>query len=334
MSTLGQPASRKPGLIVSGTITLDWVEGTARPAEAAIGGSAIYASVAAVSVGVPTTVVGVVGTDYPMNRLRLIEERGGDLSGIRVEKGRSFQWRARYDGEERETIRADRGISGSVEPTVPDSVVSSARSVFLGSTDPALQQEVLDQVQTNSWVGLDTMMHWIRDCRSQLLELVAQADILFLTAAEARLLAGHTSIPRAVELLLERGPRAVVVKRGSRGAWLMQEDGGAVAVPAVAVPEVRDPTGAGDAFAGAFMAVLETAGDDPGLIELRDALRHASAVASFAVEQVSVEGFRALTPDELARRLESLGPGADHVGNESDDPDVLIFPGGAADPPS
>jgi len=320
-------------LIVAGTITLDWVEGTAKPAEAAIGGSAIYAAAAAVSVGMPVTVVGVVGTDYPVDRLHFLEERGADLSGIRVEQGRSFRWRARYDGEDRETLHADRGISGSVDPTVPEERASAGWSLLLGSTDPSLQRSVLDQTSKTAWVGLDTMMHWIRDRRTEVLDLAAQADILFLTAAEARLLAGHTSIPRAVELLLERGPRAVVVKRGSRGAWLMDEDGGAVAVPAVAVPEVRDPTGAGDAFAGAFMAVLEMRGDDVGLVDFRDALRHASAVASFAVEQVSIEGFDGLSTAELRTRLEGLGPVADPAGNVEEDPDVLNFPG-SDDPPS
>ena len=199
---------------------------------------------------------------------------------------------------------------------------------------------MLEQLKEPRWIGLDTMVHWIRERRGELLELVAEADVVFVTAVEARLLAEHTSIPGAVERILEKGPKAVVVKRGSRGAWLMSEDGGAVAVPAVAVPEVRDPTGAGDAFAGAFMGVLESRSDDLGLLDLRDALRHASAVASFAVEQVSVEGFRGLSREELDRRLQELTPTpnppapeaadapSDTERNEHADRDVLSLPDG------
>ena len=315
------------GLIVAGTITLDWIEGTQQPAEAALGGSAIYAAAAAAAVGVPVGIVGVVGTDYPMDRLRMLEERGVDLSGIHVEPGKSFHWSARYDGEERETIRAERGVSGSVPPAVPSVLAAAGHSLFLGSTDPTLQRTVLSQVTKPGWIGLDTMIHWIHDRREDLLDLVSDADVVFVTAAEAKLLAGHGSLSRAVELLLERGPSAVVVKRGSRGAWLMERDGAAVAVPAVAVPEARDPTGAGDAFAGAFMASLELQDDDPGLTQFRDALRHASAVASFAVEQISVEGFERLSHAELERRIESLAPKPEPPGNEGVDPDVLNFPG-------
>ena len=320
----GSAADR--GLIVSGTITLDWIEGTAQPAEAALGGSAIYASAAAAAVGVPVHVVGVVGTDYPMDRLGQLAERGVDLAGIRVEAGQSYHWRARYEGEERETLQAERGVSGSVPPSVPTAWATGGHSVFLGSTDPALQRTVLEQVGSPGWIGLDTMIHWIRDRRDELLELVEDVDVLFLTAAEARLLAEHSSIPHAVELLLEQGPSTVVVKRGPKGAWLMERDGAAAAVPAVAVPEVRDPTGAGDAFAGAFMAALELGDDDPGLTGFRDALRYASAVASFAVEQISVEGFERLSQAELDRRIASLAPNPDPPGNAGPHPDVLSLP--------
>ncbi len=317
------------GLIVSGTITLEWVDGTVKPGEAAIGGSAVSAAAGAAATGVPVAVVGVVGTDYPMRRLAFLEERGADLAGIRVEPGQSFRWKA--PSESHATVRAERGIAGAVDPRLPGGSVAAGHSILLGSADPARQRRVLDQASAPRLVGLDTAVHWIRERRGDVLDLVAQADVVFLTAVEARLLVEHTSISRAVELLLEVGPRAIVVKRGQRGAWLLERDGGAVAVPTVPLPDVRDPAGAGAAFAGAFMGVLELRGGDPGLVEFRDALRHASAVASFALEHGSIERFATFTPAELERRLASLDSGSDAAGRGSvsveGGSDVLPFPG-------
>jgi sugar/nucleoside kinase (ribokinase family) len=205
--------------------------------------------------------------------------------------------------QNRETLETRLGVFADFKPRIP-AVFRGARYVFLGNIDPELQLGVLDQVQDPTLVACDTMNYWIQSKRDVLLELLRRVDVLLVNDAEARQLSGDWNIYRAARWILQRGPRYVVVKQGEYGAVLVDGEG-VFYVPGYPLEEVFDPTGAGDAFAGGFMAHLART-DDGGPENLRRAMVVGSAMGSFACEQFSVHRFDELTPDEVAARVRAF----------------------------
>jgi sugar/nucleoside kinase (ribokinase family) len=289
-------------ILVVGSVALDTVETPFGRADRVLGGSANYFAAAASLFG-PVQIVGVVGEDYPMERLDFLVERGVDLSGIEQAPGESFFWKGRYhyDLNSRDTVVTRLGVFADFQPHIPESF-RDARVVFLGNIDPALQLDVLDQVRAPELVACDTMNYWIaQGSRDTLLEVVERVDILMLNDAEIRQLADQPNLLRAARWVQARGPRYVVVKKGEHGAILFGPDWIFFA-PGYPLEEVFDPTGAGDAFAGGFLGYL--AGEAKhDRVALRRAMVYGSAAGSYAVERFSVDRFRDLTPLEVAQRV-------------------------------
>ncbi|MBI4538485.1 MAG: sugar kinase [Gemmatimonadetes bacterium] len=288
-------------VLVVGSVALDTVETPFGRATDTLGGSAIFFSAAA-SVFCPVRLVGVVGADYPLEKLGFLEARGVDLGGVVRADGESFRWSGvySYDLNSRETRETRLGVFADFRPRVPKAF-RDAELVFLGNIDPGLQLEVLEQVDTPRLVGCDTMNYWIERRRDVLLELLARVDILFVNDAEARQLAGDYNLLRAARWIHERGPRFVVVKKGEHGAVLIARDWIFFA-PGYPLEEVFDPTGAGDAFAGGFLGHLAWVGScEPD--DLRRAMIYGSAMGSYAVERFSVDRFRDLDANEVAERV-------------------------------
>jgi sugar/nucleoside kinase (ribokinase family) len=289
------------GLLVVGSVALDTVETPFGRVEDALGGSAVFFSCAAVLLH-QVRVVGVVGRDYPMSELQRLAQRGIDLRGVTVQDGESFRWAGRYgfDLSTRETLETRLGVFANFRPRIPDEFRAS-RYVFLGNIDPELQLEVLGQVAEPAFVSCDTMNYWIQGKRTALLRLLEHVDCLMLNDSEIRELSGDWHIHRAARWVLERGPRYVVIKKGEHGAVLVGRDR-MFYVPAFPIEDVFDPTGAGDAFAGGFMAFLARAErlDDAAL---RLAMVYGSAMGSFAVERFSVQRFEEVGEREVESRV-------------------------------
>lgn len=291
-------------ILVVGSVALDTVETPFGSADRVLGGSANYFAAAASLFG-PVQVVGVVGDDYPMDRLAFLEARGVDLSGIERAAGESFFWKGRYhyDLNSRDTIWTRLGVFAEFRPRIPEGF-RDARTVFLGNIDPVLQLDVLDQVRAPELVACDTMNYWIEGSRDALLRLLERVDVLMVNDAEIRQLADEPNLLRAARWVQARGPRHVVVKKGEHGAILYGPDW-IFFTPGYPLEEVFDPTGAGDAFAGGFLGAL--AGEkDRGREALRRAMVYGSAAGSYAVERFSVDRFRDLTPLEVAQRVEEF----------------------------
>ena len=291
-------------LLVVGSIALDSVETPFGETADALGGSAVFFSVAG-SLIHPVQVVGVVGHDYPYERLERLARRGIDLGGVERIQGESFRWKGKYsyDLQNRETLETRLGVFAAFEPRIPEAF-RDARHVFLGNIDPELQLGVLDQIHDPLLVACDTMNYWIQSKRDVLLELLRRVDVLLVNDAEARQLSGDWNIYRAARWILKHGPRYIVIKQGEYGAVLVGADG-TFYVPAFPLEEVFDPTGAGDAFAGGFMAHLART-QDVSHENLRRAMVVGSAMGSFAVERFSVQRFDELTPDEIAARVRAF----------------------------
>jgi sugar/nucleoside kinase (ribokinase family) len=292
-------------LLVVGSVALDDIDGPFGFHKDLLGGSASFITRAASYFTKNVSVVAVIGDDFPAKHLDEMTTMGIDVSGIERAKGETFHWVGKYapDLATRETIDTRLGVFASFQPKLHD-LHRDAQLVLLGNIDPALQLDVLNQVRRPALVAADTMNLWINIKRPDLERVLAKTQTLMLNDEEARLLAQEHNLRRAAAHILKLGPTSVIIKRGDAGALLFH-GGGVFAAPAMPLADVRDPTGAGDSFAGGLMGYLAYAGDlSPSTI--RTAMIMGSVMGSFAVEQFSVEGLRGLTPQRIQQRFDEM----------------------------
>ena len=291
-------------LLVVGSVALDSVATPFGQTADAPGGSAVFFAAAGCLLH-PVQVVGVIGSDYPLGVLKQLEARGVDLTGVEQVEGESFRWKAKYsyDLSSRETLDTRLGVFAHFRPKIP-AAFQQAKYVFLGNIDPGLQLGVLDQVTEPTLVACDTMNYWINSKKDLLLELLRHIDILMVNDTEARELSGDWNIYRAAHWILQHGPERVVIKQGEHGALLVDKDA-TFKVPAYPLQEVFDPTGAGDAFAGGFMAYIASV-KDVSTAALRRAMVHGAAMGSFAVEAFGIQGFDKVTPADVRARVRAF----------------------------
>jgi sugar/nucleoside kinase (ribokinase family) len=288
-------------LLVVGSVALDSVETPFGKADEVLGGSATFFSASACHL-TPVQVVGVVGDDYPVDKLKPLEKKGVDFAGLERAKGRSFRWRGRYrhDLNVAETLETHLGVFSNFSPKIP-AQFRKAPFVFLGNIDPRLQLDVLTQVDKPKLVACDTMNFWIESRRPDLLKLLERVDAITLNDGEARQLSECYNLLKAAKWIMKRGPKLVIIKKGEHGAFMFTGDTVFFA-PAFPLEEVFDPTGAGDAFAGGFMGYLARS-DDVSDANLRRAVIYGSAMGSFAVEKFSIERLLEIDAKQLASRV-------------------------------
>lgn len=288
-------------VLVVGSVALDSVETPFGKADEVLGGSGTYFSASA-SHFTDVQLVGVVGHDYPLSKLKELEKRNVDLSGIEEMDGASFRWRGRYrhDLNSAETLETHLGVFSQFQPKIPERF-ASPDFLFLANIDPRLQLSVLKQVKRPKLVACDTMNFWIESRRPELLELLGHVDLVTLNDGEARQLTEKTNLVQAARWIMDRGPTHVIIKKGENGAFLFRE-GNIFFAPAYPLESVFDPTGAGDSFAGGFIGYLARTGD-LSEASMRRAVVYGSAMGSFAVERFSIERLMTLTRDEIEQRV-------------------------------
>ena len=297
-------------LLVVGSIAYDSIKTPHGNAENALGGSAVYFSLAAgILAPEPVRLVGVVGDDFHDRDLEFLRSRRIDTAGLEVVRGGStFRWSGEYsaDMNSRRTLSVDLNVFQDFKPKVPASFRDS-KLVFLANGPPVTQMSVLDQVENPIFVMADTMDLWIQTTKPDLLRLLSRIDGLLVNDSEALLLTDTSSVIAAGAAILELGPSRVIVKKGEHGAILF-ERGKIIPLPAYPVRGVRDPTGAGDSFAGAVMGHLaRTFEGRSGGIETRafkEALAHGTVAASFTVEDFGVARLAAVGELEAQRRFD------------------------------
>jgi sugar/nucleoside kinase (ribokinase family) len=288
-------------LLVVGSVALDSVETPFGKADEVLGGSATFFSASASHL-TPVQLVGIVGDDYPVDKLEPLAKRGVDLTGLERAQGRSFRWRGRYrhDLNVAETLETHLGVFSNFSPKIP-AQFRKAPFVFLGNIDPRLQLDVLTQVEKPKLVACDTMNFWIESRRPDLLKLLERVNCITLNDGEARQLSEKYNLVKAAKWIMSKGPSLVIIKKGEHGAFMFSGDTVFFA-PAYPLEEVFDPTGAGDSFAGGFMGYLAKSGD-VSPTNLRRAVIYGSAMGSFAVEKFSIQRLLEVTPDQLAARV-------------------------------
>jgi sugar/nucleoside kinase (ribokinase family) len=291
-------------VLVVGSVALDSVETPFGKADDVLGGSGTFFSSAA-SLLTPVQLVGVVGNDYPVDKLDPLVARGVDLAGLEKADGPSFRWRGRYrhDLNSAETLETHLGVFSRFSPKIPEQF-RDAPFVFLGNIDPRLQLDVLQQVHKPKLVACDTMNFWIQSRRPDLLELLSQVDLVTLNDGEARQLTEIANLVQAAKWIMDHGPRHVIIKKGEHGAFMFNSESIFFA-PAYPLENVFDPTGAGDSFAGGFIGYLARTGD-LSEANMRRGMMYGSAMGSFAVEKFSTERLMSLTRPELDARVKDL----------------------------
>lgn len=292
-------------LLVVGSVAFDDIDGPFGLHRDLLGGSASFIARAAAYFTRHVSIVAVVGDDFPKHHLDELTQLGVDISGIERAPGETFHWGGRYaqDLATRETVETRLGVFANFQPKLHDAH-KDAQLVLLGNIDPVLQLDVLRQVRAPALVALDTMNLWINIKRDDLVKTLAKVGTLLINDEEARLLAEEHNLRRAAGKILKMGPSSLIIKRGDAGALLFH-GGGAFAAPAMPLSEVKDPTGAGDSFAGGLLGYLAYAGDlSPSTI--RTAMIMGSVMGSFAVEQFSVDGLRGLTTARIQQRFDEL----------------------------
>jgi sugar/nucleoside kinase (ribokinase family) len=294
-------------ILVVGSVAYDTVETPVERRERQLGGSASYFALAAAPLAA-VRVVGAVGADFRPADLELMASRGADLGGVVRLPGPTFHWSGRYHADliERDTLATELGVFADFSPEIP-AAWRDAEYLFLANIHPALQAGVLDLMDSPRLVALDTMNLWIETTPDLLRAILRRVDVLLVNESEARLLTGQRSLARAAAAIGAMGPARVIVKKGEHGALLFGRDS-VLAVPALILDEVVDPTGAGDCFAGGFMGSLAEAGvgrGDPDAA-FRQAMLDGTVTASFCPEDFSVHGLLRVDDAAYAARLREL----------------------------
>ena len=298
------PSRQGIQLVVVGSIGLDTIE-TPRDRRAdLLGGSASYAGAAA-SFFTRVGLVGVVGADFNAGHLALYRRFGCDLAGLQIRDGRTFRWAGVYEEnmDNRRTLSTELNVFADFAPRLPPAY-RRAPFLFLANISPALQLQVLGQMRAPRFVVADTMDLWINTALPALKRVIRRVSLLTVNESEARHLTGRRSLPEAARALLGWGPRYVLIKQGEHGCSLFSRRG-VFRLPAYPVPDVQDPTGAGDTFAGGFIGALAAAGR-VNETALRRAMLQGSVVASFGVEAFSLDRLRRLTRRAIAQRARAF----------------------------
>jgi len=288
-------------LLVVGSVAFDTIHNPLGTHPRILGGSAVFASLAA-SHFAPVRLVGVVGRDYPDDALRMLRERRIDLEGLEVVEGRTFHWEGRYSDDltSRTSLCTELNVFADFHPKIPAGFRDTPY-VMLGNIAPELQLEVLDQISAPQLIVTDTMNFWIEGRLEALEQVLGRTHLLVINEEEARQLAGVHNIARVARHLLALGPKTAIIKRGEYGALMFQGDQ-TFSVPGFPVDEVRDPTGAGDTFAGGLLGYVASQGNlRPNT--LRRAVVYGSALASFCVEEMGVEGLLGLDDARIDERF-------------------------------
>ena len=291
-------------VLVVGSIGLDTVETPFGKKIDILGGSGIHASVAASFYG-PTAVVGVAGSDFPKKHLDFLASRQIDTRGIQILPGETFRWSGYYEKDMNQAHTRDTRLNvySLFNPQLPNDF-KAADYVFLANLDPELQLKVIAQLDRPKFIAMDTMNFWIENKKEVLVEVIKKVDLVLMNEGEARQFMGTSNLPAAAKGLLKLGAKTVIIKKGEHGALLFSKTHH-FAAPSYPQEMLRDPTGAGDSFAGGLIGYLAKT-DDLSDQNMRRAIIVGSVMASYNVEDFSLDRMRSLKKQDVVSRFKEL----------------------------
>ncbi len=307
-------------VLVAGSMALDDLKTPFGRRKMALGGSAVHAGVSA-SFFAPVELLGAVGRDFPAEHSDFLRSRGIGLSGLEVKEGKTFHWEGfyEYDMNTAHTVRTDLNVLSEFDPKLSPAHRSCSH-VLLANLDPDIQMHIIEQLDKPSMIAADTMNYWIENKKDTLLKLIPRLDVMILNEMEARQISDDPNLIKAASLILGMGCRYVIIKKGEHGALLFSK-GSSFSAPSFPQDLLTDPTGAGDTFAGGFIGYLSAVAkaDEESL---RKAVIVGCVMASFNVEDFSLERMRTLTKDEIIARYSHIRQCASFGGLENN-----LFPG-------
>lgn len=291
-------------ILVIGSVALDTIASPSGYSKEILGGSAAYFSISA-SFFAPVNLVAAVGADFPERHSKTIRSFGVDLEGLEIKEGKTFRWEGSYvkDLNCAETIETQLNVFAEFKPILPKRYEKS-KYIFLANIDPDLQIFILKKFAGKRFIGCDSMNHWIKNKNASLKNMIKKTSIIFLNDSEAKMLSGESNMLKAGKYLLSMGPEFAVVKRGEYGAILFSKNF-IFMTPAYLLEDVKDPTGAGDTFAGGFMGYLAKM-DKINEKNMKNALLWGTTMASFTVEDFSVNRFLKITKKDIKKRYKTL----------------------------
>lgn len=296
-------------LLVTGSIGIDTVTTPYGTREECLGGSSVYFCMAA-SFFTPVRLLGVIGKDCPFDLKETFRGRNVDLAGLEIRKNsKTFRWKGTYRNNMnvRVTDKLELNVLGEEPPVLP-AEYTDTNFVFLANTAPALQLQLLEQLKGPVFVAADTMNCWIEGHIVDLKKLLKKIDCLVINDEEAILLAGEYNLIKAARKILEMGPEYLIIKKGESGSMTFNADGGKFLLPAYPSEQVKDPTGAGDSFAGAMMGHIASGSpaQKPDFGNIKTAIAYGTIAASCTVEDFSLSGLKSVTRKHIDERLEEM----------------------------
>jgi sugar/nucleoside kinase (ribokinase family) len=296
-------------ILAVGSIAFDSIATPSGRVDNVLGGSATYFSLSA-SYFTDVRVVAVVGDDFTAEHENVLKKRKVDTRGIEHANGKTFRWGGQYleNLNEAKTDFTELNVFEKFQPRIPEQFMDS-QFLFLGNIHPSLQAAVRLEMNGVRLTGGDTMNFWIQGTRKELVDTLRLVNILLINDGEAKMLAGETSLPKAARKVLSMGPQALVIKHGEYGATIFFREGAfgvgshPFRAPALPIEEVKDPTGAGDSFAGGFMGYIASQGEINREVVKR-ALFYGGVMGSFAVERFGTERLQSLSKDEIEARFQ------------------------------
>jgi ribokinase len=294
-------------LVIIGSVGIDNIKTPFQEARDSVGGSSIYAGIAA-SFFSGSGLVSIAGTDFPKDTIEMMKKRGICLRGIEF-KGSTMRWDGEYEYDMNEAITKDTRLNSIVDfnPVLPEDY-RQAEYVFLGNIDPQKQKLALDQFKRPRLVVLDTMNFWIESKKDEVIDIIKRIDILIINEGEARMLFGSPNLVKVAGSALELGISAIIIKKGEHGAIMFAKENNSIShfnAPGYPLENLVDPTGCGDSFGGAFIGYLAKTGDHSQM-NIRKAIVYASVIASFNAESFSFTRQLGLTMDEIEARFDEL----------------------------
>ncbi|MCD4830831.1 MAG: bifunctional hydroxymethylpyrimidine kinase/phosphomethylpyrimidine kinase [Anaerohalosphaeraceae bacterium] len=293
-------------LLVTGSIGIDTVTTPFGKSTNCIGGSAVYFSMAASHFS-PVRFVGVIGNDCPFDLHEVFKGRDVDLAGLEVRsESKTFRWQGSYVGDMSNamTDSVELNVLAETPPTLPHQFADS-KYVFLANTHPALQIQLLNRLSRPKFVAADTMNCWIENYATELKELLSKIDAIIINEGEARMITQKDNLAAAASEIRKMGPKVVIIKKGEHGSISIDADGNWIVIPSYPSAEVKDPTGAGDSFAGAMIGYLASV-DKIDAESLKKAIAYGTVTASFAIEGFSLTTISETNREIIDQRLEML----------------------------
>jgi len=294
-------------ILVVGTVAFDAIETPFGKTDKIIGGAATYICLSSSFFNNKINLVSVVGGDFPDSAIQMLKDKKVDVKGLQIKKGeKTFFWSGKYHNNMnmRDTLETQLNVLEKFDPIVPEEFKNS-KYLMLGNLMPSVQKKVLDQmIKKPKLIVLDTMNFWMDLFMDDLQEALKEVDVLTINDEEARQLSGEYSLAKAAKIILAKGPKYLIIKKGEHGALLFNNKEVFFA-PALPLEEVFDPTGAGDSFAGGFIGYLAKT-DDISFENMKRAVINGSAMASFCVEKFGTQKLTEINQDEINTRIEDF----------------------------